>query len=185
MKIFKQKSGFTIIETLVAITILMISIAGPLTIAHKGLLAAIFTRDQVVASYLAQDIIEYLKNMRDNNILRGEADWLRGFGTCTESSPCKADTRAGDPTGTTNNMVANCDKSSATSCGLYLSSTGYGTTGSGTPIYTRYFYVIPKSGGAGAAGAGDEAQIVVVVNWKTGTMANQVLYESEIFNVPR
>jgi prepilin-type N-terminal cleavage/methylation domain-containing protein len=68
MNTFKSyNQGFTIIETLVAITILLISIAGPLTIAQKSLTAATLAKDQVIASYLAQDLMEYIKNTRDNN----------------------------------------------------------------------------------------------------------------------
>ncbi len=69
IKDLKNQKGFTIIETLVAITILMISIAGPLTIAQKSLMAAIYAKDQVTASYLAQDLMEDIKNNRDNYIL--------------------------------------------------------------------------------------------------------------------
>jgi hypothetical protein len=53
-----KKSGFTIVETLVAVAILMIAIAGPLTIVNKSLRAAMEAQDQVTAAYLAQDVIE-------------------------------------------------------------------------------------------------------------------------------
>lgn len=66
---FKNKKGFTIIETLVAVTILMISIVGPLTIAQKSLMASIYARDQVTASFLAQDIMEKIKNDKSNALL--------------------------------------------------------------------------------------------------------------------
>ena len=62
----KKDKGFTIIETLVAITILMIAIAGPLTIAQKGFIASIYARDQVTASFLAQDMMEAIKNEQRN-----------------------------------------------------------------------------------------------------------------------
>ena len=70
--------GFTLIETLVAISILMIAVASPLTIAQKGLSSAIYAKDQVIASYLAQDAIEYLRNLSDQNVASG-ADWLNGI----------------------------------------------------------------------------------------------------------
>src|ERR1035437_8020416 len=60
-------SGFTLVETLVAIAILMIAIAGPLTVAEKGLSAAIYARDKLIGSYLAQDGMEAIKNIVDTN----------------------------------------------------------------------------------------------------------------------
>ncbi len=74
------QSGFTIIETLVAIFILLISITGPLSFAQSGLRASFVARDQVVAFYLAQDAIETIKNIRDNNSLDGQ-DWLTDLET--------------------------------------------------------------------------------------------------------
>ena len=59
--------GFTIIETLVAIAILMISIAGPLAVASKSLTAALYAKDQMTASYLVQEGVEHFRNLKDNN----------------------------------------------------------------------------------------------------------------------
>ena len=46
---YSSKKGFTLIETLVAIAILMVAIAGPLDIAEKGLIAAVNSRNQTIA----------------------------------------------------------------------------------------------------------------------------------------
>lgn len=69
-----KKGGFTLIETLVAITILLIALAGPLTIAAKGLSTAYYARDQITAFYLAQEGIEYLRNIRDAQALYNDAN---------------------------------------------------------------------------------------------------------------
>ncbi len=61
--------GFTLVETLVAIAIMMIAIAGPLYTADRAILAAEISRDQLIASYLAQEGIEYVRMMRDNAFL--------------------------------------------------------------------------------------------------------------------
>ena len=66
-----KNTGFTLVETLVAIAILMIAIAGPLTVAEKGLSAAIYARDKLIGSYLAQDGMEAIKNIVDTNELNG------------------------------------------------------------------------------------------------------------------
>ncbi len=68
MKILNiYNKGFTLIETLVAVSILMISVAGPLTIAQKSLYAAMSAKDQVTASFLAQDMMEQIKNDRSSD----------------------------------------------------------------------------------------------------------------------
>ena len=59
--------GFTLVETLVAISILMIAIVGPMTIAQNGLSSSIYAREQFIAQFLAQDALEYVRNVRDNN----------------------------------------------------------------------------------------------------------------------
>jgi len=62
-------SGFTLIETLVAVTILTLTIAGPLYTASRALVAAETARDQLTASYLAQEGVEYVRMMRDTEFL--------------------------------------------------------------------------------------------------------------------
>lgn len=63
----KQKinAGFTLLEALVATSILMVAVAAPITIAQKGLSSAVYSKNQMIAAYLAQDAIEYVKNVRD------------------------------------------------------------------------------------------------------------------------
>ncbi len=174
-----QSNGFTIIETLVAIAILMIAIAGPLTIVQKGLLAAVYARDQVVASYLAQDAMEYIKNVRDSNILNNR-NWLDKLSICTESSHCSINTLTGDsnagPGLSLNAGIAVCSPS----CLLYLSNAGYSPDSSGSPTpFSRYFYLVSRT----ASNGGEEEKIIVTMSWNNGTVPYVITYESEIFNI--
>ena len=66
--IHNTKRGFTLVETLVAVAILMVAIAGPLTIANQALTAALASRNTMVATYLAQEGMESIKNIKDNNV---------------------------------------------------------------------------------------------------------------------
>lgn len=61
--------GFTLIETMIAITILTLAIAGPMVTASRAIVAAQTARDQLTASYLAQEGVEYVRAMRDNEYL--------------------------------------------------------------------------------------------------------------------
>jgi Tfp pilus assembly protein PilV len=156
--------GFTIVETLVAIAILMISIAGPLTIAQKGLLASVYARDQSVATFLAQDAMEFAKNHRDaiydsNN----PEDWLGDLAGCTEASPC--------PISTIGNGAI--DIGSPT---LYRTNSGFDTTGEVASSFSRVLYVEDVQ-------TNIEARVVVVVNWTSGTIKNVVTLENYFFNV--
>lgn len=186
----KKQAGFTLIETLVAITILMISIAGPLTVAHKGLTSALYARDQMIASYLAQDAIEYIKNFRDNNILAGDASipWNKGFSGCTKAAPCIVDTYQGTPLPTASVSIGpggnGIITKSSSNMVLYSMSRGYAhnQTVSGTvkvSPFSRYFYLVP--GVAGSSGS-DESNLIVVVDWTTNNVANEIKVSSSIFN---
>lgn len=180
--------GFTIIETLVAIAILMISIVGPLTIAHKGLLAALYAHDQVTASYLAQDAMEYIKNVRDNNLINRPEDWLNKLDTC-EDKNCSVDTITGVPNDT--NPTAAGIVPCSSNCNLYLSTTnGYTMANSGNTKtkFSRYFFLTKvNANGGNTVGntVGNEYTATVIVSWKNGTISQEVKYESQLFNVIR
>lgn len=62
--------GFTLIETMVAIALLAVAIVAPVSLAARSLQSAYYARDQVTASYLAQEAIESVRAIRDHNIMR-------------------------------------------------------------------------------------------------------------------
>ncbi len=61
-----RSTGFTLIETLVAITVLLLVIIGPMTIAQKGIQNASYANEQITAVFLAQEAIEAVQELRDN-----------------------------------------------------------------------------------------------------------------------
>lgn len=64
-----QNKGFTLVETLVAITVLLLVIIGPMTIAQKGIQNAYYANDQITAMFLAQEAIEGVRELRDEKAL--------------------------------------------------------------------------------------------------------------------
>lgn len=65
----RQEHGFTLIETLVAIALLVIAIVAPMSLVAQSLTTAFYARDQVAAYSLAQEGIEAVRAVRDGNIL--------------------------------------------------------------------------------------------------------------------
>lgn len=78
-----KKAGFTLIESIVAIGIFTVGISVAINLINSVLInAGTRTRDKIIAGYLAQEGIEVMRNIRDNNWASG-ADWLNGITTCT------------------------------------------------------------------------------------------------------
>lgn len=92
-------AGFTLLEVLVAITVLAFAITATFTAAQSGLSAAENSKDQVVGFYLAQEAVEYIRNLRDDNALLNESvstNWLAGFAqnpsdVCYPGKACSVD----------------------------------------------------------------------------------------------
>jgi prepilin-type N-terminal cleavage/methylation domain-containing protein len=108
---YKNKiRGFTLIETLVAITVLMIAIAGPLTVANKAYHTALGTRDQVIATNLAQETMEYINYWKNNRTVGIFEGWEKDqdiatvphiFDICYKDEPNPSCDIAGTPQGFT------------------------------------------------------------------------------------
>lgn len=71
----EKNVGFSLIETLVAITVLIGAIAGPLTLASQGIKAASLFKNQLIVSNLAQEGMELVHAKRDSNILQRKG-WM-------------------------------------------------------------------------------------------------------------
>ncbi len=75
-----SSKGFTLIETFVAVTILLIAILGPMSLFSKAIRDGIYARNQVTAFYLAQEGLELAINVVKTNKLSGTY-WLQDLET--------------------------------------------------------------------------------------------------------
>lgn len=201
MKSSPKNQGFTILETIVAIAILLVAIAGPLTVAEKGLIEAVSSQDQLTASYLAQDLMEYVKNVRDDNLLNNRG-WLTnlaisqtGGSICAVGgSPCDFDTETGNALQPTLASCTNVVINSQNLCQIYLNQVNNGS--SNTYYYTPYYdsgvstktkfsrtFSLTPTGGLGATAT--SSLVTVTVDWKTGDIADQVVIQDMLFDTTR
>lgn len=122
--------AFSLVETLIAITIVLLAVMGPFQLVKDSLLASYTARDQLIAISLAEEGLEQVRSIRDDNYLRQLAspassiNWLDGLissPNCVTANGCTV-----DPLGST--RVSAC---SGTCPKLFMKSTGVYTN---TPV---------------------------------------------------
>lgn len=69
--------GFTLLETIVAVGVLAIGIVASLTLVSKSVQTVRMSQNRLIASYLAQEGVELVRNIRDGNWNNGDPwdDW--------------------------------------------------------------------------------------------------------------
>ena len=166
------RRGFTLLEVLVAISILMVAVAAPITIAQKGLSSAVYSKDQMIASYLAQDAIEYIKNRRDLLTINDpNFSWgsLDAFALCKTDSVeggngCRIDT-------VNNGSITYDDSTLPLTKDLVNGFYSYDSTAPATKFYRNIKIKLPATVG----GSVDEALVTVTVYWSGGSVAVSTL----------
>ncbi len=176
--------GFSMIETLVAITMLTLAVSAPLTLAGRSLIAANYAKDQVTAFNLAQEAIEVVRSLRDRQLIC-IAHGVTVSGICNPADDWLTHVRdvSGSLVGTTaspTNFTVNTNTGVLTRCtvgaGLcaplnFQSSTGFYTYESGagytTSRFTRTVTVTRRD-----APATGQATIRSVVTWTSGALGS-------------
>ncbi len=172
-------AGFTVVETLVAITVLAISVAGPLSISFQGLRSAQLAKDQTTASFLAQEGIEFIRARRDEDYINGgtpATDLVTTFAFCTSTNGCWI-----DMTDYTWGQCATVACNGATENPVQFNSAngwyGHSLTGVGSK-YTRIIKMVGREIDGGAPV--DEFLITSTVTWKTGPIDRSVVVQELI-----
>lgn len=163
--------GFTLVESLVAITVLLAAVTGPLTIAAQGISLANFARQQITAIFLAQEAIEYIRSVRDGNILDPDsAGWLDGLTACIDIAPCMIDV--------TLPSVQACSGGTCPAMRFHEESGHYGYSGSSgwedTP-FTRSITITEID-------EDTEVQVEVEVSWETGVLTKDFTLNENLLN---
>lgn len=165
--IFKKKDnlGFTLIESLIAITILMISVAAPLNLAGKGITAANIAQKQIVAFYLAQDATESLINIKMGNKLDMER-LLTGMNNCkvtdfSDNNGCIIDT--------SNLIITSCGVACSLDGKMYMNATtGFYSHVSSSGDFSGFtrFSKIKIISVSNPGSIDQEAEIETIVKWR-------------------
>lgn len=179
-----KQGGYSLVEVLVAITVLLIALVGPLTIAHSGLKRSSFSKEQTQAVFLAQEGIEAIVKIREDNALSAAsyANLAQVWGNMTA-------------------MAARCPIGGATKCGVAIQESGAVAQGnvyqcSGANCAIRYYdgARVPFRQGAGGGTATDYtreltmtitnafARVRSEVYW-SAEPADRITLETYIYNI--
>lgn len=143
MKLHQSQSGYSLVEVLVSISVLLIAIVGPMTIAAQGIKSATFSLEQNTAFFLAQEGIEAMFVIRNNYGLGDVqdgiqsfnpdtswnwiADVLNGTGPCSITSngdSCSFGIDFDDSTIENNITTSSCSAGNEANCLLYIDEAG-------------------------------------------------------------
>ena len=113
--LIKDKKGFSFIEVMISVFVLSVGIVAIISLMTGNIKNSAGSRDNIIASELAQEGVEIVRNIRDNNFLNNPSDPFNGL---SDGNSYRVDY---------NNGI-----SSAASYQLNYSNSGFYTYSSGT-----------------------------------------------------
>lgn len=190
----QKQSGFTLVEMLVAVSLLLMVIVGPMAITAKASKSASFASEQVQAFFLAQEGLELAQSERDRLLLQNInnegsypnpwADFTNTtsgtFAKCYGSSGCSLVWSADGGDYNKKVIVGDCGSSG---CKLYYNKNDvrskftYDSSGAEPTPFTRKIFF--KSSGTAAV------EVISTVTWRTGSILaeQKVLSETYLYNI--
>lgn len=162
MKPFNH-NGFTIIEVIVAIFLLAVGAGGVYTLINQSLNSMSVLRSHLIASYLAQEGIEVVRNIRDTNWIKGSF-WTSGIETAQD---CGVD------------YTSNSCQTLQADQVLSIGSNGFYSYAVGTDtIFKRKITLRKRS----IYSADDALEVIVTVSWQERGVTKEFKAKEAIYN---
>lgn len=186
----KKSEGFTLVETMVAITILLVAVVGPISIIGDALHKFYYARDEMSAINLAQEGIEVVRAAAVTSMLSDKdiTDKIMedSVGTPPKSS-WVVDIESINPTGKPDKMLLDCNPTCVTNYqDVYFDSTvgKYRQSKNGPPAgwqKTQFKRLVTTTEISPAR----EVKIESTVEWDTGGQHGTITVTENIFNWAR
>lgn len=183
MNISLNNKGFTLVETLVAIAIFATSVTGLISITARGINDNVYVKNKLIASYLSQEGVELVRNIRDNSLLSQtpvtwtefltSTDWAGNcYDTFNGINACYIDGAVGEV------VATSCvDGDCSDPLGLEPSTSRYTYFTIYDSPFTRTITIRPIE-----AGNNEEVLVNSIVEWKQGSNNYKVSYQYNLLN---
>ncbi|MEX0910384.1 MAG: hypothetical protein WDZ73_01375 [Candidatus Paceibacterota bacterium] len=160
-----SQRGFTLIETFVAVLILVFAVIGPLGLLSRAIADGNYAKNQVTAYYLAQEAVELFINQRDRNLQNELINWTQPFDSCDAGSPCKVYF----------DSSLRVEPCSGENCRMYINNDRYTHRNEGSQsLFRRYLYL---------SGDDQKADLSVVVEWLNKDQPVNFTLNTQVFNI--
>ena len=190
-----SQSGFSLVETLVSITILLIVITGPLAISSSAAKSSSFSSEQVTAFFLAQEGAELVQKARDDLLVpyfnatnpdpwadftrTGNGGLYRNCYISVNVSGCDftiVNDKIGSLTLVNCMTVANCLLYRDTATNNLRSRYGHNSSNTASTPFTRVITLESVNA--------NEVKVISKVTWRTGALRVQqeAVVETRLFN---
>lgn len=194
----RRNAGFTLLETIVALSVILAAAIGPVSLVTSGLVDFSFAKNKLVAANLSQEGIELIRGLREDNII---CDMLNGAPVW----PWNEDPALPNPGNTfmSSSFGVSVDNSTTIDCGIggismtvpilsascseklrFDPATGiYGYTGAEETIFTRCVQVKtpPDSPDSGILPA-DQMDIISTVTWSDRNSPRTLEIKERLYN---
>ena len=165
-----MRKGFTLIEVIVAIFIMVMGAVGVFGLITRTVVFSSSVNSQLVASYLAQEGLEIMRNMRDTNFLKihkgAGGIWTDGIIACASPYGCTVELQA-DYTQTFMDAYNDADF-------LRINGSFYGYAPGNDTTFKRKITIIQSSA--------DVLKVAVDVSWQDKGNARTVRGATELYN---
>jgi len=170
-------------EAIVAIFVITAGIVGVSSLVAQTISSATFSKDRLIAAYLAQEGIEIVRNIRDTNWLEGTTNpWDEGLTSC--STGCEVDyycTTVVDPDAT-NPPSHNCLASYGTGNFLKLDTNNFYNYATGTETKFKRKITISKEEYPAGSGRYDKMIVTVEVFWEERGKPHSFPVQENLYN---
>lgn len=166
----KISKGFTLVEALIAMSILIVGIISSFILVTRALYNTNIIQDRLTASFLAQEGLELVRNLRDSNFVKkinGQTiNWNAGLtsGKYRISTDINSGTISLSPDNINDPLYFHDDT------GFF----DYSSSGGMLTSFSRTIEIQTVSS--------DELRIIVTVNWQTKGITYTLQAEDHLFN---